>query len=134
MFLFDYHGSSDKGAVEMNRKEVQAWFPLRDEELQSFEQAGLYDHPKAENGLMEYDDKDIKRLSLLVTLTQIGMNMEDIKTYIGYERCDIDQKSKKVLLLKKHRQALLEKLHDQQKCIDCLDMLLYDLQGCCCKR
>ena len=41
--------------------------------------------------------------------------MEDIKTYIGYERCDIDQKSKKVLLLKKHRQALLEEKKNDWK-------------------
>lgn len=118
----------------MDRKEVQAWFPLSDEELDRFEEAGLYDHPFDEKHPMEYDEQDMKRLSLLVTLTQIGMDMEDIKTYIGYERCSINQKAKKIMLLKKHRQALLEKLHDHQKCIDCLDMLLYNLQGCCCKR
>ena len=78
----------------MDRKEVQAWFPLCDEELDRFEEAGLYDHPFDEEHPMEYDEQDMKRLSLLVTLTQIGMDMEDIKTYIGYERCSIDQQKK----------------------------------------
>ncbi|MCD7892096.1 MAG: hypothetical protein LUG60_00210 [Erysipelotrichaceae bacterium] len=39
-----------------------------------------------------------------------------------------DDYQRQTLLLKKQRYELLDKLHDRQKQIDCLDYLLYELK------
>jgi hypothetical protein len=40
----------------------------------------------------------------------------------------MNEQAKQMVLLKKHRNSLLDKIHEDQKAIDCLDYLLYRIK------
>lgn len=69
---------------------------------------------------------------LLPCLKDIGCSKEMI---IAFEdSCKKEDIKKQMMLLKAHRCTLLEKIHADQKQIDCVDYLLYTIkQSCKCE-
>lgn len=61
---------------------------------------------------------------ILQNLKDAGCDETTIGCYIGCCGCGLDQ----VKVLKKHRRCLLDKIHEGQKQIDCLDYLLYQME------
>ena len=61
---------------------------------------------------------------ILQNLKDAGCDEATIGCYIGCCGCGQDQ----VKVLKKHRRCLLDKIHEGQKQIDCLDYLLYQME------
>ncbi|MCD7808900.1 MAG: hypothetical protein LUH02_06120 [Erysipelotrichaceae bacterium] len=59
-------------------------------------------------------------------LVDAGCDEERICEIIDCDK--INDYQRQTLLLKKQRYELLDKLHDKQKQIDCLDYLLYELK------
>ena len=76
----------------------------------------------------EYEDKDIERLSLILTLKNIGLSNETILKYIELNEQGAHTKKQQIQVLKLERQKLLDSIHNQQKNIDSLDYLIYQLK------
>ncbi|PTQ83832.1 hypothetical protein C8U37_112102 [Trichococcus patagoniensis] len=66
---------------------------------------------------------DITKEMLITNLKDAGCDDKTIAAFLQYRQTN-DQ-SKQMDLLKKHRNSLLDKIHEDQKAIDCLDYLLY---------
>jgi len=69
---------------------------------------------------------DITEKMLITNLKDAGCDDTTITAFLQYRQTN-DQ-SKQMDLLKKHRNSLLDKIHEYQKAIDCLDFLVYKLK------
>ena len=101
----------------MRIKEVSKRFNVSITALRYYEKVGLFEDVNRVNGIREYEDKDIERLSLILTLKNIELNEQGAHT-----------KKQQIQVLKLERQKLLDSIHNQQKNIDSLDYLIYQLK------
>ncbi len=69
---------------------------------------------------------DMSEEMLITNLTDAGCTKETIAAFLHYRKTN--EQLKQMELLKKHRHSLLDKIHEDQKAIDCLDYLLYKLK------
>ena len=112
----------------MKIKEVSEKYNVPMTALRYYEKAGLFNQVKRINGIREYDDLDIERLSLILTLKNIGLSNETILKYIELNEQGAHTKKQQIQVLKLERQKLLDSIHNQQKNIDSLDYLIYQLK------
>ena len=109
-------------------KEVSKRFNVSITALRYYEKVGLFEDVNRVNGIREYEDKDIERLSLILTLKNIGLSNETILKYIELNEQGAHTKKQQIQVLKLERQKLLDSIHNQQKNIDSLDYLIYQLK------
>ena len=112
----------------MKIKEVSEKYNVSMTALRYYEKAGLFDEVKRINGIREYEDKDIKRLSLILSLKKAGVHIENILKYIQLEENEASS-SQKLRILKQERNNILDEIHLRQKNLDTLDCLIYQLKG-----
>ncbi|WP_041139969.1 MerR family transcriptional regulator [Beduini massiliensis] len=109
----------------MKISEVSKNFGIPMSTLRYYERSGLFDNVKRINGIREYSDEDIHRLSLIITLKNAGFTLSAISNYLDLP---VYGKQEKIKLLEKERTRLLESVHDGQKNIDSIDYLIYMLE------
>lgn len=66
-------------------------------------------------------------LLLFRNLKDAGCNDETINKYFQFKEDNREKEQYKLLLL--HREQLLDKIHTNQKMIDCLDYLIYSMKN-----
>ena len=64
--------------------------------------------------------------TVLQNLKDAGCTDEMVEKFMALQ--DIEDEEQQMQLLSGHRKHLLEKLHNEEKQIDCLDYLIYQLQ------
>ena len=64
--------------------------------------------------------------AVLQNLKDAGCDDEVVKTFM--ELAETGEKQKQYRLLEKHRRDLLEKVHNRERQIDCLDYLVFQSQ------
>jgi len=64
--------------------------------------------------------------AVLQNLKDAGCDDEVVKTFM--KLAETGEKQKQYRLLEKHRRDLLEKVHNREKQIDCLDYLLFQMK------
>jgi SOS response regulatory protein OraA/RecX len=69
---------------------------------------------------------DITEKMLITNLKDAGCDDKIIAAVLQYRQ--MNEQAKQMVLLKKHRNSLLDKIHEDQKAIDCLDYLLYRIK------
>ena len=62
---------------------------------------------------------DISEEMLITNLKDAGCDDKTIAAFLHYRQ--MNEQAKQMHLLKKHRYSLLDKIHEDQKAIDCLD-------------
>ena len=112
----------------MKIEEVHQKYQVSMDKLKKFEEAGLFEDKKTCDGCCEYQDQDIDKLSCILSLDKVGMDADTIQEYLNLERKGDTTKAQRKQLLRKQRDIMLNDLHDKQKCLDCLDFLIYELE------
>ena len=102
--------------------EVCKMFNVSKATLKSFENAGLFDDINVVDGDINYSDDDIERLSMIISLKKIGLKKDMIADFINSKN-----KNNHLSILKKQRQIILDNIHLQQKNLDIIDFLIYQL-------
>lgn len=64
--------------------------------------------------------------SMVQSLKDAGCDKAEITHFLECRKGN--KKQQELILLRKHRSLLLDKLHESQRQIDCLDYLIYQLQ------
>ena len=85
--------------------------------LHEYERWGLCGAVKKVMGSWQYDDTDLERLSMIMTLRDIGFENTEIETYM---------KLLKMLELK--RRSLLDEIHFHEKQLSNLDYLRHNIR------
>lgn len=63
---------------------------------------------------------------VIQNLKDAGCDTDTVKTFM--ELADSGEQKKQIQLLEKHRRVLLYEIHKNEKQIDCLDYLLYQMR------
>ena len=92
----------------MNINEISLAYNVPVDCIQDFENQGFFDEVKQINGKKIYEEKDIQKLSFLMTLKNVGMSIQDMKKYIQYISEGDSTLSQRIDMLTRYRQDILD--------------------------
>lgn len=117
-----------KGGVQMTIDEANAHYNIPLDILREYESWGLCGAVKKVMGAWQYDDQDIERLSMIMTLHDIGFDKDEVENYM---RLILEGKSterQRLNMLNKQRTATLDEIHFKEMQLDRLDYLRHKIQ------
>jgi len=95
--------------------------------LKEYENWGLCQEVKKVMGSWHYDDRDIERLSMIITLHDIGFTNEEIEKYMLLMMQGKISEKERIKMLNKKRNGILDEVHLKEKQISRLDYLRYEI-------
>lgn len=95
--------------------------------LQEYERWGLCSEVKKVMGAWHYDETDIERLSLILTLHDVGFSHDEIERYMRLLVSDKDTSRERMHMLREKRNGTLDEIHFKQKQLDRLDYLRFEI-------
>ena len=75
-----------------------------------------------------FSEEDIEKLSLIMTLQDIGFDKKEIKTWLRLQQDDKNSCAACLKMLNKLRSETLDTIHLKEKTLDRIDFLRYELQ------
>lgn len=105
----------------MTKTEVSEHYNIPEEVLDEYERWGLCDEVK-------YDDIDIKRLSMIMTLHDIGFDKDEIETYMRLMLEEDSSEEQRLKMLNAKRSDTLEDIHFKERQLDRLDYLRFKMK------
>ncbi|MCI9083892.1 MAG: MerR family transcriptional regulator [Lachnospiraceae bacterium] len=96
--------------------------------LKEYESWGLCDAVKNVMGVWQYDEEDIKRLSMIMTLHDIGFEKEEVETYMKLLLAGDSTQEERLKMLNKKRNVTLDEIHFKERQLDWLDYLRYEIR------
>ena len=95
--------------------------------LQEYESWGLCGEVKKVMGSWQYDDQDLERLSLIMTLHDIGFANQDIECYMRLAMQGDGTAEARMKMLNKHRSQALDEIHFREKQLARMDYLRHEI-------
>ena len=95
--------------------------------LEEYERWGLCGEVKRVMGAWQYDQTDIERLSLIMTLHDVGFANEEIEQYMRLYLSEKDTTEELSEMLRNKRDGTLDEIHLKQKQLDRLDYLRFEI-------
>lgn len=95
--------------------------------LQKYESWGLCGAVKKVMGDWQYDDSDLERLSLIMTLHDVGFTIEEVETYMRLLEIPESEQAR-LRMLGRRRDAALDELHFRERQLQRLDYLRHEIQ------
>ena len=95
--------------------------------LKEYESWGLCGAVKKVMGAWQYDDLDLERLSMIMTLHDIGFQTEEIENYMRLLLEQHDTDKERLRMLEKKRSEALDEIHFRERQLDRLDYLRYKI-------
>ena len=93
--------------------------------LKEYESWGLCQEIKKVMGSWQYDETDLERLSLIMTLHDLDFTVEEIEKYM---KLSLEKNENECLkLLNKKRKGLLDEVHLKEKQLSRIDYLRYEM-------
>lgn len=96
--------------------------------LREYEQWGLCKTVKKVMGDWRYDERDLERLSMIMTLHDIGFSNDEIESYMRLMLDGDGTEQDRMDMLNKKRSIALEEIHFKERQLDRLDYLRYEIQ------
>ena len=96
--------------------------------LKEDESWGLCDAVKKVMGAWQYDEEDIRRLSMIMTLHDIGFEKEEVETYMKLVLIGESTQQERMRMLNEKRNGTLDEIHFKEKQLDRLDYLRYEMK------
>ena len=97
--------------------------------LQEYERWGLCGAVKKVMGAWQYDDTDLERLSMIMTLHDIGFENAETEAYMKLLLEPKNNSDQCLKMLEEKRRALLDDIHFREKQISTLDYLRYQIRS-----
>ena len=112
----------------MTMEEVSRQYKVPVKILKEYESWGGCGAVKKVMGDWKYDDEDLERLSLIMTLHDIGFEKEEVETYMALVIQGVGTGDQRLKMLQKKRDGLLDEIHFREKKLSHLDYLRYEIQ------
>ena len=120
---------SKKGASRnMTIDEASERYQIPIEVLREYESWGLCGEVKKVMGAWQYDDTDLQRLSVIMTLHDIGFNNAEVESYMRLLLEGNFTEEERLQMLNKKRGTTLDEIHFKQKQLDRMDYLRYKIE------
>lgn len=105
----------------MTRQEVRERYQIPELVLNEYESWGF-------GRAQSYDDEDLQRLSLLLTLLDIGFSAQEAEVYIRLLLDGPAREKARLQMLEAQRRKLLDEIHSREKQLARLDYLRHEVQ------
>ena len=93
--------------------------------LKEYESWGLFQEVKKVMGSWQYDETDLERLSLIMTLHDLDFTVEEVEKYM---KLSLEKNEGECLnLLNKKRKGILDEVHLKEKQLSRIDYLRYKM-------
>ena len=96
--------------------------------LREYESWGLCGAVKKVMGAWQYDDTDLERLSVILTLHDIGFTGEEVETYMRLLLDSGDSGARRLAMLEQKRRAALDEIHFRERQLQRLDDLRHAIR------
>ena len=113
----------------MTINEASEKYNIPIEILKEYESWGLCGEVQKIMGVWQYDDQDLERLSMIMTLHDIGFSNKEVETYM---RLFLDGKStenERLRMLNKLRNDALDEIHFKEKQLERMDYLRHKIRS-----
>lgn len=95
--------------------------------LREYESWGLCGAVKKVMGDWQYDDQDLERLSLIMTLHDIGFDSSEVETYMKLLLSADSTDDQRMRMLEEKRRQSLNEIHFREKQVERMDYLRYEI-------
>lgn len=112
----------------MNINEVSKHFPVSMEKLQYYEQNGLLESERLQDGSSNYKNVDFRRIGLIHFLLDTGLELNVLKGFLKLLDSSATTKDEQIRILRKQRYRLLDDIHNKQQSLDQLDYLIHEIK------
>lgn len=112
----------------MTIDEASARYSIPLEILREYESWGLCGAVKKVMGVWQYDEQDIERLSMIMTLHDIGFQNDEVESYMRLLLKGESTKVQRLDMLNKRRSATLDEIHFKEKQLDRMDYLRHKIR------
>ena len=116
------------GSDEMTTDEASRQYRIPIKVLKEYERWGLCGAVKKVMGAWQYDDTDIRRLSTIMTLHDIGFTTGEVETYMRLLLEGDHKATQRLRMLEKKRSAALEEIHFKERQLQRLDYLRHEIR------
>ena len=113
----------------MTIQEASERYKIPLEILREYESWGLCGSVKKVMGMWQYDDQDIERLSMIMTLHDIWFENAETEAYMKLLLEPKNNSDQCLKMLEEKRRALLDAIHFRVKEISTLDYLRYQIRS-----
>ena len=96
--------------------------------LREYESWGLCGTVKTVMGVWQYDDTDLERLSMIMTLHDVGFENAEIETYMKLLLEQEGTEAQRLRILDEQRGRTLDEIHFREKQLERLDYLRYHIR------
>ena len=96
--------------------------------LQEYQRWGLCGAVKNVMSDWQYDDADLERLSIIMTLHDIGFTAEEVETYLRLLLEGDHTAAQRLSMLERKRSAALEEIHFKERQLQRLDYLRHEIR------
>lgn len=97
--------------------------------LKEYERWGLCGSVKKVMGQWQYDDQDLERLGMIMTLHDIGFESGEVEEYMRLLLEGESTREKQLKMLNRRRGIALDEIHLREKQLERMDYLRYRIQG-----
>ena len=111
----------------MTIDEVSTKFSIPIQILEEYQNMGLCSEVKKVMGAWRYDDEDIERLSMIMTLHDIGFEKKEIEEYMKLLLKDEDTHIQRSYMLRNKRRDTLDEIHFKEKQLSTIDYLTHEI-------
>mgnify|MGYP002508287526 CR=1 FL=1 len=112
----------------MTMKEASDHYNIPMKILKEYERWGLCSAVKKVMGAWQYDDQDLERLSMIMTLHEIGFDSGEVEAYMRLMLEGEDTRPQRIAMLNKRRGKTLDEIHFREKQISSMDYLRHEMQ------
>lgn len=113
----------------MTIHEASERYSIPIELLREYEGWGLCGAVKKVMGDWQYDDQDLERLGMIMTLHDIGFSINEVETYMRLLLEGEATEAQRMEMLNKKRATALDEIHFRHSQLDRLDYLRFKMQG-----
>lgn len=112
----------------MTIEETSERYQIPIEILKEYESWGLCETVKKVMGVWQYDDTDLERLGMIMTLHDVGFNKQEVETYMRLLLSDENTEDLRMQMLNKKREMELDEIHFKEMRLNRLDYLRFQIE------
>lgn len=112
----------------MNAHEASENYNIPMEVLARYESWGLCGEVKKVMGVWQYDDVDLERLGMIMTLHDVGFDNKEVEAYMLLMLSGEGTEAQRIRILNRKRSTALDEIHFHEKQIDRLDYLRHEIR------
>ena len=112
----------------MTINEASERYQIPVEVLKEYESWGLCGAVKKVMGAWQYDEDDIQRLSMIMTLHDIGFSPEEVESYMRLMLAGESTENERMKMLDAKRSKALDEIHFRERQLERMDYLRHEMK------